>query len=93
MIKSINDTTAKLDDLARQEWRGLRERMELEGAVRRFLTTPEARCISTVSCASRMEMFGMAPPDAVAGGELRFRNPAQPMPRDPALLSVLSSSG
>ncbi|MFC0386358.1 hypothetical protein [Muricoccus vinaceus] len=82
-----------LDDLARQEWRGLRDRMELEGAVRRFLTTPQARRISAVSCASRMEMFGMAAPDAVAGGELRFRNPAQVMPRDPALLSVLASNG
>ena len=82
-----------LDDMGRQEWRGLRDRMELEGAVRRFLTTPEAKRISAVSCASRMEMFGMAPPDAVPGGELRFRNPAQPTPRDTALLAALASSG
>lgn len=82
-----------LDDMGRQEWRGLRDRMELEGAVRRFLTTPEAKRISTVSCASRMEMFLMAPPDAVPEGELRFRNPAQPMPRDPALLAALASTG
>ncbi|WP_052402516.1 hypothetical protein [Muricoccus aerilatus] len=82
-----------LDDLGRQEWRGLRERMELEGAVRRFLTTPEAKRISTVSCASRMEMFLMPPPDAVPGGELRFRNPAQPVPRDPVLVAALASTG
>ena len=82
-----------LDDLGRQEWRGLRDRMELEGAVRRFLTTPGAKRISTVSCASRMEMFCMAPPDAVPGGELRFRNPAQPTPRDTALMPALASAG
>ncbi|HEY8612178.1 MAG TPA: hypothetical protein VIL69_12890 [Roseomonas sp.] len=81
-----------LDDLGRQEWRGLRDRMELEGAVRRFLTTPEARGVSTVSCASRMEMFGMAPPDAVPDGELRFRNPARPHARETALLPALVST-
>ncbi|MBP0447364.1 hypothetical protein J8J14_21590 [Roseomonas sp. SSH11] len=80
-----------LDDLGRQEWRGLRERMELEGAVRRFLTTPEARRVAAVSCASRMEMFGMAPPDGVAEGELRFRNPSRPPAKDGALSPALCS--
>ncbi|SHK20555.1 hypothetical protein SAMN02745194_04431 [Roseomonas rosea] len=82
-----------LDDLGRQEWRGLRERMELEGSVRRFLTTPEARRVAAVSCAARMEMFGMAPPDAVPDGELRFRNPAHPPARDGALAPALCSIG
>ncbi|MCR0982505.1 hypothetical protein [Roseomonas populi] len=81
-----------LDDLGRQEWRGLRERRDLEGAVRRFLTTPEARRVSAVSCASRMELFGMAPPDAAPEGELRFRNPARPHSREPALLPALVST-
>jgi hypothetical protein len=80
-----------LDDMTRQEWRGLREQRELEGTVRRFLTTEAARRISAVSCASRMEMFGMASPDAVVEGELRFRNPGCTSPRDAALLPALSS--
>ncbi|MBB5693613.1 hypothetical protein [Muricoccus pecuniae] len=81
-----------LDDIGRQEWRGLRDRMELEGSVRRFLTTAEARAVSTVSCASRMELFGMAPPDGVPAGELRFRNPARSSSRDAALLPALVST-
>ncbi|MBP0494744.1 hypothetical protein [Roseomonas indoligenes] len=81
-----------LDDIGRQEWRGLRDRRELEGAVRRFLTTPEARRVSAVSCASRMELFGMAPPDSVPEGELRFRNPARPHTREPGLLPSLVST-
>ncbi|MFH5926589.1 hypothetical protein [Roseomonas xinghualingensis] len=80
-----------LDDLARPEWRNLREQRELEGAVRRFLTTEEARGISAVSCATRMEMFGMAPPDGAAEGELRFRNPTRVSPRDAPLLAALTS--
>jgi len=80
-----------LDDLARPEWRSLREQRELEGAVRRFLTTEQARSISAVSCASRMEMFGMAPPDGAPQGELRFRNPARVSPQDAPLLQALAS--
>jgi hypothetical protein len=64
-----------LDEVERGEWRGLRERLELEGAVRRFLTEPAARSLVAATCASRMELFGMAPPDAAPDGELRFRNP------------------
>ncbi|WP_424140193.1 hypothetical protein [Roseomonas chloroacetimidivorans] len=82
-----------LDDLGRQEWRGLRDRMELEGAARRLLTTDAARHVSAVSCASRMEMFGMASPDAAADGELRFRNPGRSSPHDAALLPALASLG
>jgi len=82
-----------LDDLGRQEWRGLRERMELEGAVRRFLTTAGARRVAAVSCASRMELFGAPPPDGAAEGELRFRNPAHPPAKDGALAPALTSIG
>ena len=81
-----------LDDLDRGEWRGLRERLELEGAVRRFLTQPEARPVVAVSCASRAEMLGLAPPDAAEDGELRFRNPSHPGARLAALLPAIASS-
>jgi hypothetical protein len=81
-----------LDELDRSEWRALRERLELEGAVRRFLTTPAAKPVVAVSCASRMEMFGAAPPDGVVGGELRFRNPGHPAAKLPALAAAVSSS-
>jgi hypothetical protein len=81
-----------LEDLDRAEWRALRESLELEGSVRRFLTTPPARPIVAVSCASRMEMFGITPPDGAEGGELRFRNQAHPAARHPALAPAISSS-
>jgi hypothetical protein len=81
-----------LDDVDRGEWRALRERLELEGAVRRFLTTPPARAVVAVSCASRLEMFGAAPPDGVEGGELRFRNQSHPAARHAALATAIASS-
>ena len=83
---------AFLDDLDRGEWRVLRERLELEGAVRRFLTTPAARPVVAVSCASRFEMFGAPPPDGAEGGELRFRNPAHPAAKHPGLAAAIASS-
>ena len=76
-----------LDDLDRLDWQALRERLELEGAIRRFLTGPVARRVAAVSCASRFEMFETA--DAVPEGELRFRNPAHPAARDAALAPAL----
>lgn len=81
-----------VEDVDRAEWRVLRERLELEGAVRRFLTTSAARPVVAVSCTSRHEMFGGAPPDAAEGGELRFRNPAHPQARHPALAPAVLSS-
>jgi hypothetical protein len=39
-----------------------------------------------------MEMFGLAPPDSVPGGELRFRNPAHPAARVAALGPAIQSS-
>jgi len=81
-----------LDDLDRAEWRALRERLDLEGSVRRFLTTAAARPVVAVSCASRFELFGAPPPDGVAEGELRFRNPSHPQAKSPALAPAVLSS-
>ncbi|MDB5374607.1 MAG: hypothetical protein JWP04_3249, partial [Belnapia sp.] len=81
-----------LEDLDRTEWRGLREKLELEGAVRRFLTTGPAKRVVAVTCASRFEMFGAAAPDAAAGAELRFRNPSHPAAKLAALAPAILSS-
>ena len=81
-----------LEDLDRAEWRAMREKLELEGAVRRFLTTGPARRVVAVSCTSRFELFGAPPPDGVPGGELRFRNPAHPAAKQPALAPAILSS-
>ncbi len=81
-----------LDDLDRVEWRSLRDRMELEGATRRWMTEPTARRVVAVSCSSRMELFGLAPPDAAPEGELRFRNPGHPAAKSAALAPAILSS-
>lgn len=81
-----------LDDLDRTEWRSLRDRMELEGSTRRWMTEPSARRVVAVSCASRMELFGIAPPDGAPEGELRFRNPGHPAAKSPALAPAILSS-
>ncbi|WP_198369393.1 hypothetical protein [Roseomonas rosulenta] len=81
-----------VDDLDRGEWRSLRETLELEGATRRFLTETAARRVVAAVCASRMEMFGMAPPDAAEDGELRFRNPSHPAGKLAALAPAVTSS-
>lgn len=81
-----------IEDTDRVEWRGLRERLELEGEARRFLTDPEARPVVALSFVSRLELFGARQPDAAPDGELRFRNPGHPAARTSALApSVLSS--
>jgi len=81
-----------VEDLDRAEWRGLRESLELEGAARHFMTCGGAAAVVAVTCYSRMEMFGLAGPDAVAEGELRFRNPAHPAAKNPALAPAILSS-
>ena len=81
-----------VDGTDRGEWRGLRERLELEGEARQFLTHRAARPVIAVTCASRFELFGVAAPDAVEDGELRFRNPAHPAARTPALAPAVLSS-
>jgi hypothetical protein len=81
-----------VEDLDRAEWRGLRESLELEGAARHFMTCAGAAAVVAVTCYSRMEMFGLTGPDAVAEGELRFRNPAHPAAKNPALAPAILSS-
>ena len=82
-----------VEDTDRDEWRGLRDRLELEGEARRFLTDPEARSVVAVSFVSRMELFGASQPDSAPEGEVRFRNPGHPAARAAALApSVVSSA-
>jgi hypothetical protein len=81
-----------VEDTDRIEWRGLRERLELEGEARQFLTAEAARAVVAVTCTSRLELFGLTEPDAVAGGELRFRNPSHPAARLAALAPAVQSS-
>jgi hypothetical protein len=81
-----------VEDTDRAEWRGLRERLELEGETRQFLTHPEARTVVAVTFASRLELFGIQDADTAPDGEWRFRNPGHPAARIAALaLAVLSS--
>ncbi|HBK08826.1 MAG TPA: hypothetical protein DDZ81_23720 [Acetobacteraceae bacterium] len=81
-----------VEDTDRLEWRGLRDRLELEGEARQFMTNPEARPVVAVSFVSRFEMFGVSEPDAAAGGELRFRNPGHPAAGFAALAPAVMSS-
>jgi hypothetical protein len=81
-----------IEDTDRLEWRHLREKLELEGEARQFLTLPEARGVVAVTCVSRLELFGAGAPDAAPDGELRFRNPAHPAARTAALAPAVMSS-
>jgi hypothetical protein len=81
-----------IEDTDRIEWRGLRDRLELEGEMRQFLTHPEARPVVAVTCTSRLELFAMTGPDVAAEGELRFRNPAHPAAKAPGLAPAVLSS-
>ncbi len=81
-----------IEDTDKTEWRLLRERMELEGEARQFLTNPGAKSVVAVTCASRLEMFGMAVPEAAPDGELRFRNPSHPAAKTAALAPAVTSS-
>jgi hypothetical protein len=81
-----------IEDTDRPEWRNLRDKLELEGEARKFMTRPEARKVVAVTCASRLELFGLPEPDSAPGGELRFRNPAHPAAKAPALAPAVLSS-
>ena len=81
-----------VEDTDRIEWRGLRDRLELEGEARQFMTNPEARPVVAVTFASRLELFGVSEPDAAADGELRFRNPGHPAAGIAALAPAVMSS-
>jgi hypothetical protein len=64
-----------VEDTDRLEWRTLRDQLRLEGAARHFLTRAEAKYVVAVTCASRLELFGAAPPDAAAAGRNAFPQP------------------
>lgn len=81
-----------VEDTDRTEWRHLRDRLELEGEARQFLTHPEARTVVAVTCASRLELMGKSTPDAAPDGELRFRNPGHPAAKTAALAPAVLSS-
>lgn len=79
-----------VEDVDRQEWRGLRDRLELESEARQFLTRPEARKVVAVTFTSPIELFGGE--GAAEEGDVRFRNPAHPSARVAALKSAIASS-
>ena len=81
-----------VEDTDRTEWRHLRDRLELEGEARQFLTHPEAKGVVAVTCASRLELLGGTAPDAASDGELRFRNPAHPAAKAAGLAPAVLSS-
>ena len=80
-----------VEDTDPTEWRALRERLEIEGATRTFLTAPEAKPVVAVTCSSRFELLGQPEPLAARGGELRYRNPAHPSAKDAALAPAVLS--
>jgi hypothetical protein len=79
-----------LDDLDPAEWHGLRDRLELEGVIRRFLTEPAAKPVVAVTCTTRMELLALD--GAAPEGELRFRNPMHPAARSDGLAPAINSS-
>ncbi|MBS7812157.1 hypothetical protein [Roseococcus pinisoli] len=79
-----------LDDLEAAEWHSLRDTLELEGAVRRFLTVPVAKRVVAVTCTTRQEFFGAG--TSVPEGELRFRNPGHPAAKLAGLEPAISSN-
>lgn len=79
-----------IEDTDPAEWRGLRERLELEGETRQFLVRPQSRPVAAVTFASRIEMFSGG--SSAADGDLRFRNPAHPAARAVALSPAIASS-
>ena len=82
-----------IEDTDRLEWRLLREKLDLEGEARQFLTNPEARSVVAVTCCSRLELFGIGEKDGAQDGEFRFRNQAHPAAKQidlaPAVLSSM----
>lgn len=80
-----------VEDTDREEWTGLRERLELEGEARQFLTCPEAMSVVAVSYVSRVELFDV-PAGRTAEADLRFRNPSHPAAKAAALGPAVLSS-
>lgn len=78
-----------LDDLEAAEWHSLRDTLELEGVIRRFLTQPEAKLVVAVTCTTRQELFALG--DCAPEGELRFRNPGHKDAKSAGLEPAISS--
>ena len=64
-----------IEDTDRKEWRLLRDRLDLEGEARQFLTNREARPVVAVTCSSRVELFGIGQPDGGYGWGVAFPQP------------------
>jgi len=79
-----------LDDIEAAEWHALRDTLELEGVIRRFLTEPQAKVVVAVTCTTRQELFALG--DCAPEGDLRFRNPGHPASKQPGLGRAVSSS-
>lgn len=79
-----------LDDIEAAEWHSLRDTLELEGVIRRFLTEPEAKLVVAVTCTTRQEFFALG--DCAPEGELRFRNPGHPAAKSVGLAPAVSSN-
>lgn len=79
-----------LDDIEAAEWHSLRDTLELEGVIRRFLTEPEAKLVVAVTCTTRQEFFALG--DCAPEGELRFRNPGHPAAKSAGLAPAISSN-
>jgi hypothetical protein len=80
-----------IEDTDQIEWRMLRDQLQLEGAARQFLTRPEARHVVAVTCISRYELMGGAPPQAASNGEMRFRSPGHPQAKTVALAPAIAA--
>lgn len=80
-----------LDDLEAAEWNALRDTLELEGVIRRFLTEPAAKLVVAVTCTTRQEFFALG--DCAPEGELRFRNPSHPAAKIAGLGPAVTSCG
>lgn len=79
-----------LEDLEAAEWHSLRDTLELEGVIRRFLTQPAAKVVVAVTCTTRQEFFALG--DCAPEGELRFRNPGHPQAKSVGLEPAIRSN-
>ncbi len=80
-----------VEDTDRTEWQRLRDRLELEGEARQFLTLPEAKPVVAVSYTSRLELFGVSV-NSAERADMRFRNPGHPAAKLTALAPAVLSS-
>ncbi len=81
-----------IEDTDRVEWQILRDHLTLEGEARQFLTFPEARPVVAVTCASRLELGVELASGGPERAAMRFRNPAHPAAKWPALAPAVLST-